>query len=331
MKIVYYVHNLSFPLREGVRKQAWWLAQAMKNKGYDVSIVSTSGEKNKRTIIKDGIHIRYGDPFQIAAVDCDVLHYISHPSPLLVPLMIFSRAARHVMTMFDGNLNGFWGKPWYLFVGWLANKKLSAVTVQTSFQEVLLRQTRIKKPVISVIPPLIPSFVKNVRRHEIPTLLFMSHFHASKGIQEVLDAFEMIRKKQDVRLVVANSGMTSNPQIMKRIKSLSSVELKGVVDIQTELAQAWVYLYPVREAQETFSVPLSLIEAQQIGTPYIGTAVGGIGEYFERVHLVSPQDSAGLAAKIEQFLDTPVISEMKKPIVNREVIERFTSLYGGGA
>jgi glycosyltransferase involved in cell wall biosynthesis len=245
--------------------------------------------------------------------------------------MIFSRAKKHVMTMLDGNLNGFWEKPWYPFVGWLSNRKLRVVTVQTGFQEVLLQQTRVKKPNVAVVPPLIPSFVKNVRRHEVPTLLFMSHFHASKGIHEVLDAFEYVKNKRDVRLVICNSGMTHNDGAMERIKALgSAVELKGVVDIQKELSNAWVYVYPVREAQETFSVPLSLIEAQQIGTPYIGTVVGGVAEYFHSDHLVLPQNAAALARKIEVMLDRPIVRDMRKTIDNGIVVARFAALYGDG-
>jgi hypothetical protein len=82
MKIVYYVHDLSFPLREGVRKQAWWLAKAMKQRGHDVEIVSTFGKdgaKKKKRVVRDGIPVHYGNLFQIAAVDADVVHYLSHP------------------------------------------------------------------------------------------------------------------------------------------------------------------------------------------------------------------------------------------------------------
>ena len=110
MKITYYVHDLEFPLREGVRKQAWWLAQAMKQKGHYVEIVSTS--KRNETLFKDGIKITYGGPFSIRKVKTDIMHYISHPSPLILPLLLYTRASKKIMTMFDGYLNGFRKKPW---------------------------------------------------------------------------------------------------------------------------------------------------------------------------------------------------------------------------
>ena len=58
MNIIYYVHDLSFPLREGVRKQAWWLATEMRAQGHTVTIISTSSRRG--TVVKEGISITYG-------------------------------------------------------------------------------------------------------------------------------------------------------------------------------------------------------------------------------------------------------------------------------
>ncbi|HLC20179.1 MAG TPA: hypothetical protein VJK72_04630, partial [Candidatus Nanoarchaeia archaeon] len=93
MKIVYYVHDLEFPLREGVRKQAWWLATAMKQRGHDVSIVSTSS-KRRDFIEKEGVQITYGSPLSFRKVKADVIHYISHPTPLILPMLASAQAER---------------------------------------------------------------------------------------------------------------------------------------------------------------------------------------------------------------------------------------------
>ena len=63
MKIIYYVHDLHFPLLEGIRKQAWWLAKAMQKEGHEVEIISTAPVNKK--IIKEGIPIVYTKPWRI--------------------------------------------------------------------------------------------------------------------------------------------------------------------------------------------------------------------------------------------------------------------------
>src|SRR3989344_2719328 len=95
MKISYYVHDLTFPLVEGVRKQACWMAKAMHTAGFDVEIYSTGHPKH--TIVHENIPIHYGTPWQIRHVTTDIMHYISHPSPLILPLLLRVKAKKQIM------------------------------------------------------------------------------------------------------------------------------------------------------------------------------------------------------------------------------------------
>ena len=326
MKIVYYIHGLEFPLREGVRKQAWWLAKEMKLRGHDVEIVSTS--KRREVVEKEGIRITYGSSFGLRNVTADVIHYITHPTPLILPLLLFSNAPRQIMTMFDGNLNGFWKRIWNPLLSTMVKKKINMVTIQTDYQRNLLRN-HLTIP-MQQIPPLVPSFAPRSHRAVQPTVLVMTHLHPSKGVTDIITAFKLVRLKMpNARLIIADSGLTKNTKLYRKIEKMhrKNIFLKKIVEPEIELAHAWLYVYPVREPQETFSVPLSLIEAQQVGTPAISTNVGGIPEYFRDGMLVPPKSPAVLAKKIVLFLTDPVVYPMKKTIDNGAVADAYLKLY----
>jgi|SRR3989339_1067140 len=328
MKITYYIHDLSFPLVEGTRKQAWWMAQAMSKQGYQVEIISTS--KRKSTIIKEGIKIKYGSPLGISHCQTDIIHYFSHPSPLILPLLLRVKAKKQIMTFFDGNLNGFWKRSWDFVTGKIAKSKISIITVQTQWQKNLLKKTKLKNKHVIIIPPLIQKLKRNFSRTTEPTLLFMSHLSPFKGIEEVLKAFILVRKKiRNIKLIIADSKINKRNKYSNLIKRMNHQDIivKGKVNPEKELSSAWIYLYPIRQAQETFSVPLSFIESIQLGTNFIGTRVGGIPEYFEGNNLISPKKPLELAVKIEDFIKKPIKPKLKKKIDNLETIKMFKSLY----
>ena len=331
MRITYYVYDLAFPLVEGVRKQAWMLATAMQNQGHQVTILSTSPKnKRRRTMVREGITIRYGSPWQISRCKTEVLHYISHPSPLILPLLLRAKAKKQIMTMYDGALNGFWRRWWDCLMSSLVKKKVQIITLQTNFQRRILKKTRLRNLPVEHIPPLIPTLKRVKQKDDKPRLLFMSHLSPSKGIREVLLAFYLARKEiKNLRLVICNSKIQRNRygELIRKINR-SDIILKEKVNPAEELSKAWIYLYPLRRAQETFSIPLSLIEAAQVGTPYISTKVGAIPEYFPEEYLVSPGDVIELHRKIIELLKKKKHNlKMKKEINNKEVVAQFLQLY----
>jgi len=343
MKITYYVHDLSFPLVEGVRKQAWWMALEMKKRGHPVEIVTTSSKKGME--IREGIPIRYGNPLSISSVNTGVMHYISHPSPLILPLLIRTKARTRIMTFFDGGLNGFWKRSWYSFLSKVILRKIDIITLQTNYQQRLMTNTKLRQIPRKIIPPLFPKYIK--RKLLKPNqnnfnLLFMSHLSQSKGILDVLRSFEIVRARiKGIQLILCDSGIRKNSKIRTLIQKLNrdDILIKGKVNPEEELAKATVYLYPVREAQETFSVPLSLIEASQMGTPYLSTTVGGIPEYFPKKALVPPSHPALLAEKIISVIKSNPnqnrrVFETKYSHPernNQKVIEQFIKIYEGKA
>lgn len=328
MKITYYIHDLSFPVIEGTRKQCWLLAKAMKKEGNDIIILSTS--KKSKKIIKDGIIIQYGNPIKISKnAKTDIMHYISHPSPLLLPLLLRVKAKKQIMSIFGGNIHGFWKRKWDIIVSNIIKQKIDIITLQTKFQYQLIKQTRLKNIQTELIAPLIPKLKRTKKRNKNPTLLFMSHLSQFKGIGIVLNAFQILRKQiKNLKLVICDSGLNNKNKYYKKIKEINQddIILKGKVNPSDELSKAWVYLYPITQVQETFSVPLSLIESLQIKTPYICSDVGGISEYFDTKTLINPKNVNELIEKITYSLKSKSI-KMKKEINNKKTIQRFKSIY----
>jgi len=190
-----------------------------------------------------------------------------------------------------------------------------------------LNETRLEIPA-KKIPPLIPIVERTCEKREKPRLLFMSHMEESKGIDDVLDAFVIVKEKiKDLVLVIADSGLSERSEVYDKIKKIEGIVLKKVVNPQDELSKAWVYLYPIRSAKETFSVPLSLIESIQVGTPYITTKVGGVLEYFDERSAVNPESVEELAKKIHKLIEKPVVYPMIKKIDNNETAEEYLSMY----
>ncbi len=329
MKITYYVHDLSFPLVEGIRKQAWLLAQEMKKLGHTVEIISTS--KRKGTDVKEGIVIRYDSSWGISDCQTDVLHYLSHPTPLIVPLLLRAKAKKQIMTIFGGELHHFWKRSWDGVVSRLVKKNVSLIILQTHYQQKLLEKTRLRNIPTVLLPPLIPMVKRSAERTAQPSLLFMSHLSPYKGISEVLSAFEMLRKDFfGIQLVIADSGIRRDEHIYQKITEMNrgDITLKKEVDPAEELSKTWVYLYPIQSAHETFSVPLSFIEALQVGTPYIGTAVGGIPEYFPAEHLVTPANVPELVEKIRLFLkERKTLEPLRQKIQDSETMRQLQEIY----
>ncbi len=331
MKITYYVHDLKFPLTEGYRKEAWYLAQEASKQGYEVEIRSTvKWKKSKKKIInKERIKIIYGNAWNLSKCKTDFIHYLSQPTPYIIPLLLRAKAKKQIMTIFGGHLNSFWERPWDNLLSRLVNKKIEMITVQTDYQKELFKRTKITRP-IKKIPPLIPNLKKKIKRSREPSLLYMSHLEKLKGIDDIIKAFLIIRKKRKkIKLVIADSGMTKDHRIYQFIRKINKgdIILKKIVNPEEELSQAWVYLYPLRSARETFSVPLSLIEAIQVGTPYISTTVGGIPEYFYQNSLVPPKNVRLLAKKIMELIDEPIVYPLKKKIENKTVSQQYLQLY----
>lgn len=148
-------------------------------------------------------------------------------------------------------------------------------------------------------------------------LLFVGKIRRSKGVSDLLSAFE--RLEEDAKLVIVGQGQES--ELVKQIETLDtdSVLYLGYLDkrdLDTLYHRADLFVFPTRS--DVF--PLVTLEAMAAGTPVVSTTVGGIPEQVseETGNLVPPKQPDELAGAIDELLDNDVKrAEMSEEAMNR--------------
>lgn len=149
-----------------------------------------------------------------------------------------------------------------------------------------------------------------------PKLLFVGYLRPEKGLIHLLDAFESLRAKRELKLtLVGGSDRATNAedQIRQRIDSSpyrQDITLTGMLDFGEPLFELYRShdLYVLPSLSE--GTPRTLVEARAFGCPVVATRVGGIPTSVDDGRtglLVEPGDSQGLAAAIDKVLsDEPL-------------------------
>jgi glycosyltransferase involved in cell wall biosynthesis len=145
-----------------------------------------------------------------------------------------------------------------------------------------------------------------------PRLLFVGYLRHEKGINDLLDAFELIRAKRPLKLtLVGGSDKTSGAEAAahERIRKSpfrEDIALTGFVDFGEPLFEIYrnhdVFVLPSLSE----GTPRTLVEARAFGCPAVATRVGGIPSSLrdgENGLLVEPREPRGIAAAIQRILD----------------------------
>jgi glycosyltransferase involved in cell wall biosynthesis len=115
-----------------------------------------------------------------------------------------------------------------------------------------------------------------------PAIVTLAGLHAHKGIQDLIEAFAMVRKSvPDLSMHILGEGPERSRLKMQaaRLNCDDCSYFEGFVeDPRSYLAQADIFVLPSH--REAFG--LSLAEAREAGCAMIGTSVGGIPEVLER-------------------------------------------------
>ena len=152
---------------------------------------------------------------------------------------------------------------------------------------------------------------KNLSLGQPPKLLFVGFLRPEKGIGNLLDAFESLRKTRPLKLtLVGGSDRASDAEASARERIRNSpfrddIAATGVVDFGESLFDLYrthdVFVLPSLSE----GTPRTLVEARAFGCPVVATRVGGIPSSVEHEKtglLVEPRDSPGLAAAIDRIL-----------------------------
>lgn len=164
-------------------------------------------------------------------------------------------------------------------------------------------------------PAIIPNFVDLERfrfrqRDRIqPKLLVTRSLEPLYNVKMALEAFAIIKKKHaDARIDVVGSG--SEEGALKRWvdqRGLAQIYFHGAVpneEIPNYLDAADILLNP----SNADNMPINLLEAFAAGVAVVSTDVGGIPDLVgsdKAALLVSPNDAADMAARVEELLQQP--------------------------
>ncbi|HET6341674.1 MAG TPA: glycosyltransferase [Gemmatimonadota bacterium] len=164
---------------------------------------------------------------------------------------------------------------------------------------------------VEVVPNAVPrpAWVAAENEIEPHAIGFAGRFVAEKGVRVLLDAFQIVVRRQPrARLVLVGDG-PERPTIERRIKAsklAERVEITGWLpreEVDRRLATVAVQVVP-----SLWEEPFGLVaaEAMMRGTPVVASDIGGLGEVVEQDRtgmLVPPGDPEALAEALLALLE----------------------------
>ncbi len=145
-----------------------------------------------------------------------------------------------------------------------------------------------------------------------PYALYFGRLSQEKGMETLLTVCE---KLPDVRVIFAGTGPLENKLKMAAglYKNIEYVGFKKGLELQNLIAGARFSIYPSEWYE---NCPLSVIESQALGTPVIGSDLGGIKELIEHGEtglIFMGCNSEALSQSIQKLWDDDLlVSEMRK-------------------
>lgn len=196
----------------------------------------------------------------------------------------------------------------------------------------------VKKEHVHICPNGISNGIPNISlimvKKEKPTFLFLSNLIQSKGIYELLEACQLLKKRGiDFQLnIVGSEGDILIKDLNKVIESYSLEKFVSVLgpifneEKFKSLVSASVFVLPTFYPNECF--PLVLLEAMQASLPVISTYEGGIPDIVidgETGYLVPQRDINALADRMQELIENPQLREQMGQAGRKRYEELFTA------
>lgn len=168
---------------------------------------------------------------------------------------------------------------------------------------------------------VIPKTAKQERHNGFKNITFVGRLIYGKGVQDLITAFNNLRKNYKVMLNIAGSGNYKNELIkMARydpcIKFLGECNRQQVDEL---LANTDIFVNP----SYSEALPSTVLEAGVMKVPIVATDVGGTNEVINKMWLVQPHRHDQIEQAIEMLLDHKKVAEMNAQIVYDTVRRKF--------
>ncbi len=209
--------------------------------------------------------------------DIDVVH--SHSTANAVPGLAIATTLTRTPLIFDCRDADF--PLWMITLGNSVHWFSCSSNIDQRLRRAGVPADKITRiPVVN--PDYITKYATKERKDEF-TVIFVGTIARFKGINLLLDGFEILQSRHDdVNLVIVGNGPDIN-DVREQIQtspSSDSIHLQGQMshsEALTEISKSDVLVLP----SEREGLPRVIVEAFELGTPVISTPVGGVPELIE--------------------------------------------------
>jgi glycosyltransferase involved in cell wall biosynthesis len=161
----------------------------------------------------------------------------------------------------------------------------------------------------------------------IPLIGYVGRLARDKGIAELLDAFEKVRRRNSTaRLVLVGATLADEdvpPEVTARVPSMPGVViLPRTTDVRPYLVALDVLAYPSHRE----GISNTLLEAAALGVPAVGYRVTGVVDAVadgSTGTLVTPRDVEQLSGALERYLNDPPLRRAHGDAARARIVERF--------
>lgn len=293
---------------------------ALQQAGFDVvTAVNDNPATGKKNVLKKytkwGLHALKQGFTHRKTIDVAHAHYV-FPSGMLALINKRLFGTPYVVTAHGGDIERMARKSSRLF-SWTETILAASehvIAVGPVLAEQIEQDFAVPKDKISVISMGVNrevfNFAPKVQKTEEQPFryLFIGNVIEQKGVEELVQAFQMIKTKSERPVELTIIGARRDEDFYKRLKPFIDESVSFIDPLpQTELVK-WLHksdVFVLPSHLEGFG--LVALEALATGTPVIASEVGGLVSLlgYGAGHLVPPQNATALAQEMKRALHVP--------------------------
>jgi glycosyltransferase involved in cell wall biosynthesis len=308
MMILLVVPSFNIPAFKGLAKVSFELYNGLKNR-FDVEVLEVYGKKknylSNLTIV----------PLKELQSKADIVHSLVPESGAFLGLIKKLRDKKTVVTFYDLTPIKLSGKLKFRFSELVRFYTLFMWKNSLNADVIISVSSQTKKEVMKylgkprkqrVINPGVDERFKpmKLKRDKI-TLGFFANFSYKKGVDKAIEVFKIVKKKYDVKLILAGGELQTVYQrqfnVREMIKGLKDVEIMGYIpdkDVVKLYNSFDFYLFP--SIEEGFGIPI--LEAQKCGVPVLTFEWANIPEE-TKAKTIQCKDVEDMARKIMYLIE----------------------------